>query len=109
MLSNKRYKPNPDFISCNHSIELMLHGLKTFSRSELGTKTWGGIPRLKKRSPLLWCPVIENVCVFPIKEEEVIKDDLHLHRPLFYSELYAPGYVEMHKRLRELKKKTKKR
>lgn len=118
------------FLPCGRCKELYEHGFSVLvSKRALRVNKALFTPSFNERSPLNWCPVLEMVCVSPIDEaceeeddiergpitEELSRIDLggacvlawDAHRPLFYSELNAKGYLECLRRLKALKRRYK--
>lgn len=82
--------------------------------SELGVRIDGrSMPRLTKKSTLAWCPVITKICTYPIDEREAFDEAehgrVHIHRPLFCTDLDACQLKEAKARVRMINKRKKKK
>ena len=99
-------------LPCETCLERVRHSASLFSKAPgLRATADGGFPRVARDSPLNWCPTVDNVCVFPIREGRVCGEGEFgewgqngwVHRPIFYSELNSASYLVLKRRWKRVR------
>lgn len=97
---------NVQLMTCRDCQEMAWHCHQILVRRSkcLGIRVVdGGLPFLRKGSPLNWFPTLDVVCMFPISEDGVFDLHCEVFRPLFYIEINASSYVVLKARWRVVK------